>query len=462
MQIHSIVATAVICLGGMTVRAQDNIPADLRRKVDRLAQPLIEGRQVVGMSIGLIQGDRVYTLHYGEAEAGTGRSANDRTVYEIGSVTKVFTGLLLADAALRGEVKLDDPVSRHLPELASSAIAGATLEDLVTHHSGLPRMPANFAPADAANPYADYTPRQMLDFLKSHKPDRAPGKSFDYSNLGSGLLGYILAQKAGGDYERLAVERIARPLKMTDTTMKLRDDQRRRLAKPYAAVGTPASNWDIATLSGAGAIRSTTLDMLRFAQLHLQAKAGDDNLSAAAATALQGRRDMGGGLKVGLAWLTARDGTTHFHNGQTGGYHSYIAVNPSRNIAVVILANTATMLIDPLGEGLVVTLAGGEAQPPKFDAPPPAVAVDRKLLEKYVGVYELVPGFALDVKLEGEQLTVQATNQQRFPVYAVSPREFVYRVVEAKITFDAPPAGGGPVKRLVLHQNGRQTPGTRK
>lgn len=457
MRIHVLAAIVALGLGGVAARAQERAPAELQRKIDRLAQPLIEGRQVVGMSIGVIKGNRVHTFHYGEVEAGSGRRANDRTVYEIGSVSKTFTGLLLADAVGRGEVKLEDPVRKYVPQVPQRGDRPITLEDLATHHSGLPRMPDNFDPADPANPYADYTVKQMLDFVAGHEPAHAAGEAYEYSNLATGLLGHVLATGTGMDYEKLMTQRIAAPLKMKDTTIMLRQDQRSRLAKPYAAVGTPSSNWDIPTLAGAGGIRSTTVDMLRYAQLHLGAGDSGRGLSVAAAMALKPRRGMGRDLKVGLAWVTARDGTTQWHNGQTGGYHSYLAVNPSMNIAVVVLANTATGVIDQFGESIMVTLAGGQVEPMKFER---AVAVDRKVLEQYVGVYHITPAFALDVRLEGDQLTIQATGQQRFPVYATSAREFVYRVVEAKITFDEP--DGGVVKRLVLHQNGRQMPGVRR
>ena len=136
------------------------------------------------------------------------------TVFEIGSVTKVFTGLLLAEAVSRNELKLKDPISRFLPASVKVPERNGrqiTLLDLATHTSALPRLPDNLVPKDAENPYADYTVEQMYAFLRDFKPTRDIGSEYEYSNFGAGLLGHVLALQAGMNYEALVRDRICRP-----------------------------------------------------------------------------------------------------------------------------------------------------------------------------------------------------------------------------------------------------------
>ena len=180
-------------------------------------------------------------------------------------MTKAFTGTLLADMANRGEVKLDARLADLLPKdvkLQEVPDHPIRLVDVASQSSGLPRMPSNFAPKDPANPYADYTPKNMFDFLRGLKLSRAPGK-YEYSNLGVGLLGYLLAEQAGKSYEALVIERICAPLAMNDTRIRLVGEQRRRLAPPYNRERTPDHNWDIPTLAGAGGLCSTANDLLK-------------------------------------------------------------------------------------------------------------------------------------------------------------------------------------------------------
>ena len=190
---------------------------------------------------------------YGEIHRGKGDKPDGDTIYEIGSITKAFTGTLLGDMVNRGEVKLDAPLQDFMPAGVKLHLAKdqpIRLVDLASQTSGLPRMPDNFAPKDPTNPYADYTAKQMFEFLGKYQLRRPPGE-YEYSNLGMGLLGCMLAKKAGKPYEQLVVERICDPLKMNDTRITLSDDQRKRLAPPYNAELGDEKNWDFDALAGA-------------------------------------------------------------------------------------------------------------------------------------------------------------------------------------------------------------------
>jgi CubicO group peptidase (beta-lactamase class C family) len=315
-----------------------------REVIDSILRPAVEEGKVKSMVIGLVDADgrRVY----GYAPAG-GPAVDGRTVYEIGSITKGFTGLLLAQMVRQGELAIDDRVTKYLPDSVKvQEMDGMpiTLLDLATHRSGLPRMPANFAPKDPLNPYADYSVKQMYASLAQYK---STGKAFVYSNLGAGLLGHVMARRAGKSYENLIIERICKPLGMNDTRMTLTGDMRRRLAPPFDAAGKPAGNWDIPTLAGAGALRSTVDDMLNFIEAQIGLR--PSSLDSAIAMSHERRGDIGDGGGIALGWHIGAGGVI-WHNGQTGGYHSYAAFDTRKRVGVVILSNSATGLVDRLGE----------------------------------------------------------------------------------------------------------------
>jgi CubicO group peptidase (beta-lactamase class C family) len=430
---------------------------DLQPAIDPLAKQLLADDVAVGFVVGIYKDGEQQVIGYGETQKGKGIAPEGDTIYEIGSASKVFTGVLLADLVQRGRVKLDDPMQKYLPKAAKTQLSnasGITFEHLATHTSGLPRLPDNLQPADPMNPYADYTPRQMSTFLKDHQLRRAPGE-YEYSNFGMGLLGVLLAGRARVPYEELLVKHIAKPCGMDDTCVKLSSEQRERLAPPYDAALQTTSNWDFRAFAGAGGIRSTTNDMLKFIAANL---ANDDGpLTKAFQLSHQKRHTMPDGQATGLAWHIARDGITRWHNGMTGGYASWVAVVPSHDLGVVVLSNTATMEITELGEK-ITRIAFGE----KIESPAalPIVEVAPAVLEKYEGAYAITPQFALTVTLEGDKLMVQATGQQKFQVYPESETKFIYKVVDAQLTFVG--EKNGKAELLILHQNGANQVATRQ
>jgi D-alanyl-D-alanine-carboxypeptidase/D-alanyl-D-alanine-endopeptidase len=321
-----------------------------------------------------------------------------------------------------------------------------TFEHLVTHTSGLPVLPDNIQPADELNPYADYSFKQIFAFLKDHKLRRDPGE-YEYSNFGMGLLGVLLASREKSTYEELLIERIAKPCGMGDTSIKLSKKQRERLAVPYDATLQPTKNWDVPTLAGAGGIRSTTNDMLKFVAANL---ADDDKpLTKTLRLSHEKRHEMLDGQSIGLAWHIAPDGLTRWHNGMTGGYASWVAVIPDRNVGVVILSNTATMKITELGQQITQIALGEKVELPK---PAAVVKVAPKVLKKYVGNYAITPQFVIAVTLEDSNLMVQATGQPKFRVFPESETKFYLKVVDAQVSFVG--EKNGKAEMLILHQDG--------
>jgi CubicO group peptidase (beta-lactamase class C family) len=226
-----------------------------------------------GLGLGVVWGGERRVGAFGVLDTG-GQSPDEKTIFEIGSVTKVFTALLLADMVLRGEVSLDDPVRKYLPATVHMPTwqgEEITLLHLATHTSSLPRLPENLEKTieDPANPYANYQVSDMYEFLSGHKLRRPLGSREEYSNLGMGLLGHVLGLVAGKSYEELVTERILRPLGMNDTSITLSDDQQSRLAPGHARDGKLTLNWDTPALPGCGAFRSTASDMLAFIEANM-------------------------------------------------------------------------------------------------------------------------------------------------------------------------------------------------
>lgn len=430
---------------------------DLRPKIDPLARPLLEDGIAVGFVIGIVKDGQTQVIAYGETTKGSGIAPTGDSVFEIGSISKVFTGVLLANMVQGGSMKLGDPVQQYLPASVQVPVADGTpitLEHLATHTSGLPRLPDNFTPADASNPYADYTVAQMYAFLSGHKLRWPPGR-YEYSNYAMGLLGHVLARQAGKTYEELLIEQIGTPLGMHDTRIVLDENLRQRLAPPYNAALQPAKNWDLPTLAGAGGIRSTCHDLVKFIKANL---ARDEQpLTQALRLAHRTRHTMKGGLAMGLGWHIARDGVTRWHNGMTGGYHGWLAVVPSRDVGVVVLSNTATMRITTFGEQVTLIALGLEVKPPQ---PRTVVDVAPAVLASYAGSYVLGPEFVLTVTVEGGKLMVQATNQEKFEMFAESKTQFFSKLFDAQITFV--PGNDGRINRLILHQGGRDLEAVRQ
>ncbi len=434
--------------GGMLLLAQGVLAgappdAEIRKIIhDRLA-----GQTGVGIVVGVIDADGRRVVSDGVLDDK--KPLNGDTVFEIGSISKVFTSLLLADAVQRGEVALTDPVAKFLPadvKVPERSGKKITLQDLATHTSGLPRLPGNLFPADAANPYADYTAKQLYEFLATYNLPRDIGSQYEYSNLGGGFLGHALARRAGTSYEALLRSRITAPLGLKSTTITLSDALKQRLALGHDESGKRVSNWDPGVLEGMYAIRSTANDLLEF----LAAELGYTKtpLATAMAAQLAVRRPTGTpGLAIALAWhiLTTPSGQEIvWHNGATSGYRSFVGYDAKKRTGVVVLTNISAS-VDDIGLQII--------DPTQAPKQAPKVAIDPKVLESYAGRYALAPGFILTITHSGDHLFVQATGQPKFELTAEDERNFAIASVGARITFEN--------DQLILHQNGADKPAKR-
>ena len=403
--------------------------------VENAARPLVENQVVDGLSVGYIEGKHQGIVHLGSSDR-SGKPPDDTTLYEIGSVSKVFTSLMLADAVVRGEIDLNaaadvaNPAGIRLPSRDGRSIKWI---DLSTHRSGLPRIPGNLRATSLMDPYRDYDSKKAAAFLKDYELPRRPGDSQEYSNFGASVLGYLVAAKAGKSYQQLLRERIAEPLQMTDCTVDLSEDQRKRLATPHHKFGSATPPWTFADLPGAGGIHATIRDMLRFAQAQLTPPTG--KLGDAIELAWKQQHDAdASGPAMGLAWMIGADGQTRWHNGQTGGSHSAIFINREFHCAVVVLCNTALNVagpneVDQLAMQLVLKAAGRESKPePKetSDQGSGALAIDAKLRRRLEGRYQLAPGMIFTVRDRDGHLMVDTMGQPAQEVFPDSPTRWSY------------------------------------
>lgn len=317
---------------------QDNIPKEVKEYI----QSRIDNQINASIVVGFINGDNVTYYSFGKTAIENGKEVDENTVFEIGSISKTFTTTLLALKVNSGEMNLNDPVSKYLPKTVNIPTRNGqeiTLKHLATHTSALPRMPDNFSPSNPLNPYADYTKEQLYTFLSKHTLTRDIGSLYEYSNLGMGLLGHVLELQSGKSYEELVIEHIANPLQMNDTRLAFTPAMKNRLAKGHSGL-TETSNWDIITLGGAGGIRSTASDMVKYLQANLNSDIIDSKLHNAMALAHQSSfKSEEQKTEMALAWHI-ENGKFLMHNGATGGYCAMSALDKGNKKGVVVLTNT--------------------------------------------------------------------------------------------------------------------------
>lgn len=335
---------SVIFVGSGSGHASDVPKINIEDKMDiqNLIQEYVDKSGAVGAAIGLIDQGEVQFFSYGKKSIQDDEPISEDTIFEIGSITKVFTTLILMDMVANGEVQLDDPIEIYLPGVKVPEMDGKkiTLRHLATHHSGLPSLPDNFNPKNPMNPYEDYTSDDLYHFLNHYNLQRVPGEQFEYSNVGMGLLGQILSNRAGLKFEELVRSRICDKLGMQNTAITLSADMKKHFAKGYH-LKQEMEHWDIPTLAGAGALRSNIKDMTCF----LSASMGLLNSPIIDLLKQCHKQQCAAdliGTDIGLGWIISHsnDADVIWHNGGTGGFRAFLGFNPKTQKGVVVLSNS--------------------------------------------------------------------------------------------------------------------------
>lgn len=348
--------------------------------------------------------------------------------FEVGSVSKAFTGVLLSEMAARGELSLDDPVQAHLPAgVTMPRFEGieVTLRDLVTHMSGLPPLPPGFRAANPLNPYAAVDETLVVGAVEQLTLTYPPGETHAYSNWAFMLLSEILGRRAGKRYDALLAERVLVPLGMTGTTV----GDGPGLLRGHTSFGRPTPAWDIpARFGGVGAVRSTPEDMTRFARAMLGDVPADAqaSLKRALVASAQPQRAVDERTTMATAWVLRThppaDGPWLFHNGMTGGFSATLAIDLNGRRAAILLAD-AFGGFDDVAFRL---LAPGA--PLRDPARPVALDVERARAAS--GRYRLRDGFEIALGLDGDAFHGQATGQGRFPLKQDSRGDYYTEVTE--------------------------------
>jgi len=339
----------------------EEVKDNIRQRVDNGIHP--------GIVVGVIDSDGAQYYAYGVKSVNGNEPVDEHSVFEIGSISKTFTGIILANMVIKGRMKLDDPLQKYLPEgVTAPTRKGASIKlvNLSNHTSSLPRMPDNFNPANPANPFADYSEKQLYDFLENYELPRDIGSQYEYSNYAAGLLGHIMATTQGMTYEELMIEVIANPLELRDTRIAFTPNMKKNLATGHHE-GVQVENWDLPTMAGAGGIRSTAVDLVKY----LRANMGKEKSKLYPAMQMSHKNSREGSANpiVGLGWHTtvSPDVEIIWHNGGTGGYRSFAGFTREGDRGVVVLTNS-TVSIDDIGLHLLN---------PKAPLPPivPSIAV---------------------------------------------------------------------------------------
>jgi CubicO group peptidase (beta-lactamase class C family) len=414
-------------------------PADMQTKLDLWAKG-----EVGGVAAAWVDDDGPVFFQSGTFDSADARPITADTKFEIGSISKVFTALLLAESERLGKVSRNDPAAKYLlpkDDPAQASLAKITLLSLTTHTSGLPRLPSNIGPNPDTtdDPYAKYDRAMLVDALKIHGTASVGGEA-SYSNFGAAVLGEALAAAWGRTYVEALNEHILAPLGMKQTSVGIAGQPPPNDLAPAHFGGKRVPDWTFQAFAPAGAIRSSARDMAIFLTAAL---AGPDApLHASFRTTETPLRPFGeAGSHIGMGWFLPDDKENPFawHNGGTAGSRSYIAISFKRRSGIVILAN-----FKKGPEGLGSELLG--VKMPKPSVPSVANAAD------YLGSYPLTPAFIIQVSEETGALYVQATGQPRFGLHPKAGDAFVVMGVQAEITFERDDTGN--VVALVLHQNG--------
>lgn len=419
-------------------------PDDAQARVDAFAKG-----KPGGVSVAWVDADGVVFFSAGKFSAIDARPITPDTQFEIGSVTKVFTALLLAESERAGKVSRNDPVAKYLlpagdPDAAK--LEKITLLALATHSAGLGMWGSNTPAPGGPNPLVGVTRADLVAALRTDGPGATPGRAVVYSNFGVALLGEALAAAWGRPYAEVLRERVLTPLGLEHTLVALPGTKPAAALAPGHAAGQPVENWELDGYAAAGALRSSARDLAKF----LQAAFGGDAAPLAAAfratTARQRANDSLGGA-IGLSWLLTEDGERPvvWHNGRTGGYCSFVGFVPDARAGVVVLNNGSAP-----GDALSFALL--QAKPSQ-----PAIAKVRNAAD-YLGRYPLSPQFVIEITESDGMLFLQATGQSRFPLRAAGANRFAVVGVPAEITFEQE---AGRTVALVLHQNGRDLRGVR-
>jgi len=314
---------------------------DLDKRINEIIAPYSEKSSTASVSIGVFKDNRISYYGYGETKKGNNTIPDSTTIYEIGSISKTFTALLMMDFLQSNSLNSDCPINNLLPAsipLLQYNGKPIQIKHLLNHTSGLPRLPEDFEPGyDPNNPYKHYDSTKVYNYLKTFKLTKEPGTTWEYSNLGLAIAGLIMERQTQKSYEQLILEKISIPLGLEKTKITLNKTDSLNFATGYDSEGNQMPYWDdFNAFKGAGAIRSNAKDLILYGKSILYSESSV--LKNQIDSCLKVTFDNGS-KKQASGWICQTyDGTEYFiHDGGTAGFNSYIVISKNKGIVLAFI-----------------------------------------------------------------------------------------------------------------------------
>lgn len=421
---------------------------DFEAKADEYLNTLTSQQKFNGAVLVAKDGKVLYQKGFGYRDIDKKIKHDAQSVFQIGSVTKQFTSAIIMQLQQEKKLSVKDKISKYFPAFPRGN--DITIENLLAHTSGIYNYTNNrdFMMSKVAIPH---TEEQMIALFKDKPLNFEPGSKFDYSNSGYMLLGYIIQKVTGKPYEQVVRERILQPLQMTQSGFDFTNLKNEYKTTGYYTITDTVVNAPIvdSTVSyAAGAMYSTVGDMFKWEQALYGDKIMNQESRKIVYTPVHN--------KYGYGWSidTLFEKVTYSHGGGIHGFTSYLLRFPEEKLMIILLDNSGGGKLGPMGKDLAAIAFG---KPYIIPTASKEIKLDEKVLQQYVGEYELAPTFKIVVTLENGQLKAQATNQPQFEIYAEKEDLFFLKVVEAKIEFKKDESGN--IGSLILHQGGQKLPG---
>ncbi len=443
------VATLLFLTGCSTSKTDVVAPEEISKcsqEIEGWLQEIAAAKRLQSMVVATVKGGNKEVCGFGKISEARAEKPTAETIYQIGSLTKTMTGYLLADAVQKKVVSLEDTIG----DIAdgNAGVSSITFSQLVTHRSGLPRMPGNgflgMSPTDRQDPFASYTWKLLVDELKGSNIEK---KSYEYSNMAVGLLGELIARKYSTTYRELLKQALFVPAQMTTSVVSTTDSKFEMVAPPHVRPNVPYSIWHFDVIAPAGAVNSNVSDLIKYGEfLMKQSKAGHPALELIA-------NDL---PKVGYGWHE-KDGVL-WHNGSTLGSESFMSLDPQSGSMVIVLSNSgAADIVTRLGFSITDSLQGKKAN---FVVIPPSnknrksVAVGEEVLKRYVGDYKITDAVTMTVSKRDTSLWVQVTGQNAVRLYPSAIHTFFIKELSAEGTFQID--NEGQVTGVLWKQSGQE------
>ncbi|WP_203293235.1 serine hydrolase domain-containing protein [Luteirhabdus pelagi] len=415
------------------------IPSEVKNEVEIR----INSADHPSIAIGLFENGKEEYYVSGFLNSSEKIKATEETLYEIGSITKTITSLLLAQLSVEGKVQIDEPIAQYLPDslkLEDAEGIPITFKHIATHTSGLTRMPFGYLPKDVSNPYEGYLREHLFLYLTRFGPEKV-GQKRQYSNLAVGLLGETLSIIENIPYKELVAEKILQPLQLKSTYFEIPQAEKPNFAQGYKN-GEATSEWTFQAMAGAGALRMNVKDLLKYGKSYLYSSPLDEAQRLVTKTHYKSDE----GVEMGLGWF--KNGSIISHGGGTYGFRSYIAIDLEHDKAVAVLVNSGEGSPEDIGNFIM-----NPKESPLFSSTTETIPIAAEALSNYTGTYfNEQYSMTFEISVANGTLYGKLNEQQKIATEYIGDNAFIASSVKARLEFSSTDEG---FDTLTLKQGGR-------